>query len=93
MTDVRPECDFATIAEMSERLAELVKEGLGGFPVQVLVVPDSTLQAIAKMSGHVGKPALMIDLPSDPPGTRLPVCIVTADRLTRDGGMPSTRTQ
>lgn len=61
------ENEFPTICDLRDRLTELVEKGLGELPVQILVVPDSTLQAIARNSGQKddAKPALMIDLVDD----------------------------
>lgn len=58
---------FPTIADLHGRLSELMAQGLGELPVQILIVPDSTLQAIARNAGQKDddKPALMIDLCSD----------------------------
>jgi hypothetical protein len=83
----RPESEFATIRDYSEALAELVKEGLGDLPVQILVAPDSTLQIIARILGGPekrDKPALMIELAKS--SDRISVCIISADRL-RSGDM------
>lgn len=61
------ESEFPTIADLHLRLGDLISQGLGELPVQILVVPDSTLQAIARNSGQRddAKPALMIDLVSE----------------------------
>lgn len=80
-----PESTFATIRDVRDRLSELVERGLGDLPTQILIVPDSTLQAIARNSGPDGydnsrKPALMIDLEGD--GVRMPVCITTVERIS-----------
>ena len=55
---------FPTIRDLRDRLGDLVEQGLGELPVQILIVPDSTLQAIARNAGQKddAKPALMIDL-------------------------------
>jgi len=89
----RPENEFPTILQLRDRMSELIDKGFGQLPVQVLVVPDSTLQALAQGMGHAAgeKAALMIDLVGDDnDGGRLPVGLISADRLTRSG-MP-TRT-
>lgn len=89
-----PECNFPTIADLADRMADLVAQGLGAFPVQIVVVPDSTLQAIAKMNGYAGtKPALMAEMVTEPATPRLPVCVISADRLSGNGGMPSLKPQ
>ena len=58
---------FPTIRDLRDRMNDLVEQGLGELPVQILVVPDSTLQAIARNAGQKddAKPALMIDLFDD----------------------------
>jgi hypothetical protein len=78
----RPESDFATIVEMRDALTVLIDRGLGALPVQILVAPDSTMQALARNLDPTfhGKPAIMIDL-SRPKDGRLPVSIISADRL------------
>lgn len=78
----RPESDFATIADFAERMRGLVEQGLGSLPIQVLIVPDSTLQAIARSVPEFdpNKPALMIDL--DSPSGKMPVCVMTTDRMS-----------
>jgi hypothetical protein len=74
---------FPTIEQLRDRLSDLVGKGFGALPVQILVVPDSTLQAIARSLDHPppNKPALMIDFGE--------VSMISADRL---GGraMPTT---
>lgn len=87
----KPESEFPTIRAMQQALARLVDKGLGDLPIQILVAPDSTLQAIAQTIRPAGgPPALMIDLESDTPG--LPVSIISTDRMG-GAGMPSTRQQ
>lgn len=82
----KPESQFPTIADMHRGLAELISAGLGDLPVQVLVAPDSTMQAICKvMAGpdYDNRPALMIELTSSAETRgRLPVCLVSADRMS-----------
>ena len=58
------EDEFPTIADLHARLGELIAKGFGDLPVQILIVPDSTLQAIARDAGQTddSKPALMIEL-------------------------------
>lgn len=65
------EHQLPTIAAIHARLGELVEQGLGELPVQILIVPDSTLQAIARNAGQPddSKPALMIDLVGEDGGT------------------------
>lgn len=86
----RPENDFATIRDMRDQLSKLVAGGLGDLPVQILVVPDSTMQAVAiSIGGGNIKPALMIEF--DACGGRMAASMISTDRLSRDGGMPSMR--
>lgn len=82
------ENEFPTISDLHDRLAELIAKGLGALPVQVLIVPDSTLQAIARNAGQKDddKPALMIDLIDDAGNS---VSIASTDRWSREG--PSKR--
>lgn len=73
---------FPTIADMHAYLSSLIDDGLGDHTVQVLIVPDATLQAIARASGARpdDKPALMIDWIASK--RRMPVTIVSTDRLS-----------
>ncbi len=89
----RPESDFPTVADASACFARLVEMGLGGLAVQVVVVPDSTIQAVANVVGARDaddRPALMIEL--WPEGGRLPVSIISTARM-RGNGMPTTTAQ
>ena len=83
--EAMPENQFPTIRDVRDRLSELVDKGFGDHPCQVLVVPDSTLQAIARTAGQTpdDKPALMIDLCGD--SDRLPVALISAQRLSNRG--------
>lgn len=87
-----PENSFATIKDMHEALASLIERGLGDLAVQILVAPDSTLQALAMTlePGYSGKPALMIDVMPGQNG-RMPACIISADRLTTGNTKPVVR--
>jgi hypothetical protein len=77
-----------TIADLHRQLAELVAGGFGDLPVQVVVVPDSTIQALARHAGATddAKPAIMLEYSG---GARPAVLIISADRL---GQAPSPRT-
>lgn len=92
-----PESKYPTIRDMIDGLTVLDKVGLGALAVQVLVAPDSTMQAIAREiagSDYDQRPALMIDLTATKDTGRLPATIASTDRMTSgSGGMPSTRTQ
>lgn len=90
----KPESEFPTIRDLSNGLSMLVSEGLGDLPVQILIVPDSTLQAIARVTVGVqedNRPALMIELGGSVEG-RIPVSIMSTDRM-QDRGMPSSVAQ
>lgn len=85
------ENEFPTIADLRDCLSELIEQGFGDQPVQVLVVPDSTLQAIAaSIPGGDAKPALMIDLTTDT--GRLPVGLISM-RAIGQGGMETIMRQ
>ena len=47
----RPESDFPTIKHLRDRLTDLIENGLGDLPVQILVVPNSTIEAVDGRSG------------------------------------------
>lgn len=80
----RPESEFATIADLHAALSDLVGRGFGELPVQVLVVPGSTLQTLARAEGAVDddKPALMIEFGGD--SGRFPVSILSTEYLDVD---------
>lgn len=84
----RPESEFPTISQLRDCLTQLVDRGLGAQPVQILLVPDSTLQATARATGGPGynpaNPALMIELEVTD-GSRLPVTIMSAERMSGRG--------
>lgn len=65
---------FPTISDFHRALGALIGQGFGECPAQLLVVTDSTLQAIA---GDQPKPALMIDLPADDHTGRLPPALIS----------------
>ena len=91
----RPESDFPTIEDLHDGLSRLIAGGLGGLAVQVLVVPDSTMQAITRVFAEGNapdkRPALMVEM--DGVNGRIPVIILSADRWSGGGGMPTRVTQ
>ena len=89
----RPESEYPTIRDAYAALAKLIEDGLGDLPVQLLVAPDSTLQAIAGATGYRGKPVMMIDLISEPATTRMPFAVISTERLGGRSGMPSKNIQ
>lgn len=92
-----PESDFPTLRDFRDRLSELVDKGLGELAAQILVVPDSTMQAIASHIDPTRKqgaaPALMIDLDQGNEGRQMPVSLISTDRMSGGVGMPSRRIQ
>lgn len=78
------ENQFPTIRDLRDKLSELVDQGLGDQPAQIIIVPDSTMQAIARVVAPPGyvhdKPALMIEF--DAVGGRMPVLIYSTDRMS-----------
>lgn len=91
-----PESKFPTVQDLRDVLSKLVDQGLGEHPVQVVVVPDSTIQAIARVTGgsdyNDTRPALMIEMTGTVETGRLPVSLISTDRWSKDG-MPSLRSQ
>lgn len=73
---------FPTIRDFRDKLTELVELGLGDQPVQIIIVPDSSLQAIARVVAPPDfkheKPALMVEM--DGKDGRMPVLIYSTDR-------------
>jgi hypothetical protein len=72
----RPESDFPAIKHLRDRLTDLIENGLGDLPVQILVVPNST-----------NKPTLMIEL-EIVEGSRLPVSMISTEQM-RGRGIPT----
>lgn len=81
----RPESEFPTIRDLRDGLSGLVERGLGDHPVQVVVIPSSTMHTIARaMNGpdclKDGRPPLMLELVVDKQN-RIPVVFVSTDYL------------
>jgi hypothetical protein len=89
------ENEFPTISDLCAKLSELVEQGFGDLPFQVVVAPDSTIQALARSCpNHQGeKPALMIEFPINDSMKPFGVSFISTDRLTGGGGMKSIRQQ
>lgn len=49
MNQHRPD---ATIRELRDRLSDLIDHGLGDHPIDLLVVPEATLEALVAMGGQ-----------------------------------------
>lgn len=80
-----------TLNDLQAVIAQLIADGFGELPVQIVVAPDSTLQALARRQTDE-KPALMIEYQASE--ERLPVCVLSTARLTASGvQMPSLLTQ
>lgn len=75
----RPENEFPTIKDLRDCLNVLVDQGLGELPIQIVVMPDSTIQALAKTQKFDGKPATMLEYSRD--GRDLGVMFISTDRL------------
>jgi hypothetical protein len=86
----RPESDFPTIKHLRDRLTDLIENGLGDLPVQILVVPNSTIEAVARTTAGPDydpkKPTLMIEL-EIVQGSRLPVSMISTEQM-RGRGIP-----
>jgi hypothetical protein len=82
----RPESRFPTIRDLRDALNRLVDGGLGDLAVQVVIAPDSTMQAIARVAGgptyDAKKPAIMIELDGPDGSGRLPPSIVSTERMS-----------
>jgi hypothetical protein len=73
---------FPTLRDLRDKLSQLVNMGLGDHPAQIIIVPDSTLQAVAKASVPEwanDKPALMVEF--DGVDGRMPVLVYSTDRM------------
>jgi hypothetical protein len=81
----RPENEFPTINDALAILTDLVKDGFGELPVQIIMTPAGTLQALARHYGpdnKLGLPVGMIEMTPDENGGRIPVCFISSDGLT-----------
>ena len=74
-----------TFRDVHAVLVELIERGLGDLPVQVVVCPDSTMQALARDAGAKDddKPALLIEF--DGKDGRHPVTVLSTARLSHSG--------
>lgn len=83
---------FPTIQNLHDVLAGLIARGYGALPVQIVVVPDSTIQSLAPPEGRQSeKPAIMIEYPVADRG--LGISFITTERLSASGGMPSRKSK
>ena len=84
-TPASPESKFPTIKDLRDTLNKLIEKGFGELSVQITVVPDSTLQAIAFGMGNKSsdKPAIMIEF--EPIGGRISASFISEQRLSGNG--------
>jgi len=81
----KPENEFPTIEDGRDVLQQLVDKGFGQLPMQVVIVPSSTLAVLAKDAGHTkSKPAIMIEMFARD-GVELGVLIASVDTLSGGG--------
>jgi hypothetical protein len=80
------EDQFPTIAQAHAVLFDLIKRGFGELPVQILIAPDSTIQALARDAGATDdqKPALMLEFENG-------FCVISTAYL--DGAKPRVPVQ
>lgn len=77
----RPESEFPTIQDARDVLQHLIDKGFGELPMQLVVVPPSTLAALAKDAWHTGsKPAVMIEINARD-GAEVGVLIASVDNM------------
>lgn len=77
----KPENEFPTIEDARDVLQVLIDKGFGQLPMQIVLVPASTLAVLAKDAGHVGsKPAVMIEMTARD-GAELGVLIASVDNF------------
>lgn len=78
----KPESEFPTIEDGRDVLQKLVDKGFGKLPMQVVIVPASTLAALAKDAGHAAsKPAVMIEMTARD-GADMGVLITSVETLS-----------
>lgn len=81
----KSESSFPTIIDARDVLQQLIDKGFGELPMQVVVVPASTLATLAKDAGHnSSKPAVMIEAFARD-GAEHGVLIVSVERLATGG--------
>lgn len=81
------EQNFPTIRDLRDRLSNLIDRGFGALPVQIVVAPDSSIQALADAEGPHGKPAIMIEFPIE--GRLFGISFISTDRLGGGNSMPT----
>lgn len=82
----RPESEFPTIEDARDVLQQLIDKGFGKLPMQVVIVPPSTLVALARDAGHTGsKPAIMIEMTARD-GADMGVLIASVENMSTLGG-------
>lgn len=82
----KSESEFPTITDARDALQSLVDKGFGELPVQMVIVPASTLFLLAKDAGHVGsKPALMLEMTASA-GAELGLLIASVETLRETSG-------
>lgn len=89
------EAMLPTVRDLCAGLSRLVEGGLGDLPVQIIIVPDSTLQAIARVTPAPGydpstDAAKLVEF--DGVDGRLPMMMLTADYL-KSNHMQTRNTQ
>lgn len=82
------ESTFPTIQDYRDLLTKLVDEGFGDHPAQILIVPSSTLDVLAKHAGATGGRAALMLAYGNASG-RQEACLTTVERLK---GMPARST-
>lgn len=86
----KPESEFPTIQDLRDRLTELIELGLGDHPVQIVIVPATTMKAVCIATGPMPandyRPPLMIELGVDRT-ERMAVTIVSTDYLNSRGDL------
>lgn len=86
---------FPTLRDLRDGLTRLIDEGLGELAAQIIIVPDSTLQAVAKVTGAPGfnpttDKAKLIEF--DGVAGRMPMMMLTVDYVSGKD-MPSRTAQ
>jgi hypothetical protein len=83
----RPESEFPTIRDLRDGLTRLIDGGFGDLPVQIVIVPSSTMEALARDTQgpdyDPAKPALLVELDTPSPA-RMSVTMLSAEYL-KDG--------
>lgn len=74
--------DFPTLNDVHACIGKLVDAGHGDLRIQIIVVPDATVQALMRASGNYDQAALMVELMDGDPAHQS-VCLISYSRALK----------